>query len=142
MDDPLSRALDEAQPTPAQTRRAANNEQPTAQAHTIREVLEGLQSQALDALALPFFDSGTNAEIVSIRKSELSEAGELHVFGRRREPPYRANLIIEVGATRNTVPPPGGTRPVRNASLPASVGPVKSSAGLTCRSPCAKKTDV
>jgi hypothetical protein len=95
MDDPLSRALDEApephlQPAPDVV--DVHTDHPRA----VPDILDSVKEQALAAFALPFFDGDTASSSEPIIKVGLAEAGTVHISAQRLDPPYRADLMLYV----------------------------------------------
>lgn len=95
-DDPLSQALDEAP-----TRIVADPvpdvvDQHTSHPRPVSEILEDVKNQALTALALPFFDGGTDNDSAPIIKVGVTEAGTVHISARRVHPAYHTDLTLYV----------------------------------------------
>ena len=102
MDDPLSRALQEV---PGDSRRRPAPDlidRHTEHPHATREILEAVKAQVLEALALPFFDGARVEERSPIIKVRLAEAGNIQISACHREPPYRADVTLDVRTDRES----------------------------------------
>jgi hypothetical protein len=111
MDDPLSRALNEAS--------RGHDEDPhgdvscyrTEHAPPLGEVLESLRVQLVEAMALPFFDGASTLETTPVTKVAHTETGAATIIARKREPAYEAMVCIEVrcdhGKTGDRAPDAG-----------------------------------
>lgn len=103
MDDPLSRALDEAS--------RGHDDDPhgdvacyqTEHAPPLGEVLESLCSQLVEAMALPFFDAGSTLETTPVTKVALTETGTATIIARKREPAYEAMVSVEIRCDHGTI---------------------------------------
>ena len=96
MNDPLSRALDEAPQAPAGGGSHDVASYRTDHAPPLGSVLERLREQLVEALSLPFFDGGSSVEMTPVTKHALSEAGAATIVARKREPAYEATVALEV----------------------------------------------
>jgi hypothetical protein len=107
MDDPLSRALLEV---PGDSRRRPAPDlidRHTQHPHATREILEAVKAQVLEALALPFFDGPRHEDHSPIVKVGFAEAGSVQISVSHREPPYRADVTLDV---RTDFESPHGSR--------------------------------
>ena len=96
MNDPLSRALDEAPKARAGGAHRDVASYRTDHAPPLGSVLERLREQLIEALSLPFFDGGASVEMTPVTKHALSEAGAATIVARKREPAYEATVALEV----------------------------------------------
>ena len=96
MNDPLSRALDEAPAASTGGARRDVASYRTEHAPPLGAVLERLREQLVEALSLPFFDGGSSVEMTPVTKHALSEAGAATIVARKREPAYEATVALEV----------------------------------------------
>jgi hypothetical protein len=97
MDDPLSRALEDApQPRRGDERRDEVSHHRSPHAPALGIVLEQLRGQLVEAMAIPFFDAGSGVQMVPVTKHLLSEMGAVTIVARKREPAFEAEVSIEV----------------------------------------------
>jgi hypothetical protein len=96
MNDPFSRAPDEAPERRDPSTGGELTVYPTEHAPPLGTVLDGLREQLLEALALPFFDGGSSVQMTPVTKHALSEAGAATIVARKREPVYEATVALEV----------------------------------------------
>jgi hypothetical protein len=62
----------------------------------VSAILEALRAQVLGALAVPFFDGKGWDDVSPVVKAGVAEAGTVHVFARHRDPPYCAEITLDV----------------------------------------------
>jgi hypothetical protein len=96
MDDPLTRALNEAptkksgDPVPDVVDQNISHPRP------VSGILEDVKNQALAALVLPFFDGGTDTDRTPIICVGATEAGTVHISASRLHPFYHTDLTLYV----------------------------------------------
>jgi hypothetical protein len=73
----------------------------------VSAILETLRAQVLGALALPFFDGESWHEVSPVVKAGVAEAGTVHVAARHIDPPYSADVTLDV---RTDLEAPGDAR--------------------------------
>jgi hypothetical protein len=95
MNDPLTRALEEASRRGDERREGVSHHQ-APHAPALGLVLDDLRSQLVEAMEVPFFDAGAVFQSVPVTKHLLSEMGAVTIFARKREPAYEAEVSIEV----------------------------------------------
>jgi hypothetical protein len=95
MDDPLSRALDEA-PASGARHAPAFVDRHTVHPRGVSEILEAVTAQVLEALALPFFDGEGRHELSPAVKAGIAEVGTVHVSAHHLDPPFRADITLDV----------------------------------------------
>lgn len=86
-----------------QSRSADTARQPTSHARPVGEVLEGLQTQMLDAVSDPFFDKGATTAMTPVTKRMRSETGAVEVHAKRRDPAIEATVTIDVRCDQDQV---------------------------------------
>jgi hypothetical protein len=110
MDDPLSRALDEARDHDEEPHFDVSRHR-TEHAPPLGEVLESLRVQLVEAMTLPFFDAGSTLEMTPITTVARTETGAVTIISRKREPAYEARVSVEVrcdhGGTADRAPDAG-----------------------------------
>jgi hypothetical protein len=110
MDDPLSRALDEARDHDEEPHFDVSRHR-TEHAPPLGEVLERLRVQLVETMALPFFDAGSTLETTPVTKVAHTETGAVTIISRKREPAYEATVFVEVrcdhGKTGDRAPDAG-----------------------------------
>jgi hypothetical protein len=84
MNDPLSRALEEA-PRRRDKRRGDVSHHRAPHAPALGVVLDRLRSQLVEAMEVPFFDAGAVFQSVPVTKHLLSEMGAVTILARKRE---------------------------------------------------------
>jgi hypothetical protein len=95
MDDPLSRALDEAPQIPRQPA-PEGIDRHTVHPRAVNDILGAVRDQIVEALTLPFFDGGGGQDTSPVIKVGIAEAGNVHVSARHLDPPYRAEVTLYV----------------------------------------------
>jgi hypothetical protein len=97
MDDPLSRALEDApRPRRGEESRDELSHHRSPHAPALGIVLDQLRGQLVEAMAVPFFDAGMGVQMVPVTKHALSEMGAVTIVARKTEPAYEAEVSIEV----------------------------------------------
>lgn len=96
MNDPLTRALDDAPQVRTEAAHHDVTSYPTDHAPPLGPVLERLRQQLTEALSLPFFDGGASIDVTPVTKRALAEAGSATIVARRREPAYEATVALDV----------------------------------------------
>jgi hypothetical protein len=96
MDDPLSRALNEA--PKRDDARWANDVAAyrTPECRALGSMLEALQLQLREAMDVPFFDGGASGDTTPVVKNGHAELGTTRVVARKRRPVYEATVSVEV----------------------------------------------
>jgi hypothetical protein len=62
----------------------------------VSAILEALRAQVLGALAVPFFDGKGWHDVSPVVKAGVAEAGTVHVLARHLDPPYSADITLDV----------------------------------------------
>jgi hypothetical protein len=93
--DPLTRALEETPDVREEPRRSDVIERKVP-SHPVGEVLDELQSAAVQAVSSPVFDDAPKVETTPIVKRAGVEASGLRVRAHRNDPPLEAEVAIEV----------------------------------------------
>lgn len=106
MDDPLSRALDEASRGHDEEAHGDVTSHQTEHAPPLGEVLENVRVQLVEAMALPFFDAGSTLEATPVTKVAHTETGAVTIIARKHEPAYEARVSVEVRCDHGTIRDP------------------------------------
>ena len=70
--------------------------QHTSRPRGVSEILSSASDQVLGVLAAPFFDGEGWHEATPVVKAGIAEAGSVHVSARHTDPPYRADITLDV----------------------------------------------
>jgi hypothetical protein len=102
MNDPLTRALDEAPDAREERIPGQVGTYRTDHAPPLGAVLDGLREQLIEAMAVPFFDGAPNVTVTPVTKHALAEAGAVTIVVRKRDPAYEATVELEVRCDHDT----------------------------------------
>ena len=70
--------------------------QHTGHPRGVSDILKNVSEQVLGVLTVPFFDGDGWREVTPVVKSGIAEAGTLRVSASHLNPPYRADITLDV----------------------------------------------